>query len=584
MLTAADIIEALNSRAAPSSRLRAAARVSWNAWLDRWAQKPGRVTGAPVDEIVGALALRELASPPARAIALNRWQAFGTLWRQNWQPAPRDERSWRWIAGGVDAVWHVFLIVMLMIITALRIAPPLTPTEDEAVQVEYIGRGTPAEEGGGPAPSPTATQSEASPSSAAAASSAPSTPASAPSTAAAAAAQPTNPMPVDMSRPTPTSPAAAPPQPVEVSKAVSQEPPTFTLPPTSLPTPAIQPEQAQVPEVRVVPIPELARAPELNLPTPRVDIEPAQAATPEVATRAIPEAVRLPSLSTTPSPSIEVPRAAAQSVEVQARDIPSTSAATSSATTSTASASSSSQSTTAAQPSTTPGNATSSAASAAPSTAPGSAAAGPTNASPSAGVGTGPKSTPAPGSWATQKRGDDWGESDRNRPGNSLYDGNGRPRLADGPGSASAGHPPGMITEEIKDLDRAGTWLKRKPNPYEPTRWDRVWKPNETLLEDWVDKGVQQVGIPIPGTNKRIVCIISILQFGGGCDISDPDLNEQPAVARPPPDVPFKPALQENNGATWDKDGKAPPPPKLPGLFAPPKSGVPPGTTTNDGG
>ncbi|MGY4516410.1 hypothetical protein [Lysobacter sp. HA18] len=576
MTTAADIIEALNSRAGPSSRLRAAARVSWNAWLDRWAQKPGHVSGAPVDSIVAVLAARELASPPARAIALNRWQAFSTLWRQNWQPASKDERSWRWIAGGVDFVWHVLLIVLLLIITALRIEPP-APELDQVVQVEYIGQGTPAEEGGGPAPSPAASQAEASPSRAAS---------GAASSAASAAPAPAAPSstanaPADT---TPTSPAATPPQPVETSKVVSQEPPTFTLPPTSLPTPAVETQPAQVPEVRVVPIPELARAPELNVPTPRVDVEPVRAATPTVVTRDIPEAVRLPSVSTTVTPTVEVPRAAAQSVDVQARDIPSKSTATASSTASTATASSAAQSTTGTQTAATPGSAASSSASAATSSAPGAAAAGPTSSSPSAGVGTGPKATPAPGSWATQKRGDDWGDSNRNRPGNSLYDGDGRPRLAEGPGSASAGHPPGMITAEIKDLDRAGTWLKRKPSPYEPTRWDRVWRPNATLLDDWVDKGVKQVGIPIPGTNKRIVCIISILQFGGGCDISDPNLNEQPAVARPPPDVPFKPALQENNGATWDKDGKAPPPPPLPGLFAPPKSGVPPGTTKNDGG
>ena len=43
--------------------------------------------------------------------------------------------------------------------------------------------------------------------------------------------------------------------------------------------------------------------------------------------------------------------------------------------------------------------------------------------------------------------------------------------------------------------------------------------------------------------------VISLLQLGGGCGISDPDLNEQPADGRPPPDVPFKPELQEDNGS-----------------------------------
>jgi hypothetical protein len=281
--------------------------------------------------------------------------------------------------------------------------------------------------------------------------------------------------------------------------------------------------------------------------------------------RAVPEAVSSPAPAARVDVPVEAPRAVAQAVDVRAREIPAPAASSASS---------------AAPTSAAPATPTAAAAST-------SSSAGPSTAATSAGVGTGPKTTPAPGSWATPRRGDDWGESTRNRPGNGVFDGDGRPRIVEGPGSASAAHPPGMITDEIKDIDRAGTWLKRKPFPYEPTRWDRLWRPNETLLEEWVDKGVKQVGIPIPGTNKRIVCIISILQLGGGCGISDPDLNEQPATARPPPDVPFKPALQEGNGASWDKDGKAAPLPKLPGLFAPPKSGVPPGAkpaSTQDSG
>ncbi|GAB6197569.1 hypothetical protein PAGU2595_029080 [Lysobacter xanthus] len=341
----------------------------------------------------------------------------------------------------------------------------------------------------------------------------------------------------------------------------------FTLPPTSLPVPAVEVVRTPTTDVRVVPIPEAVRAPQVAVAAPRVDVSPVVAAAPEVATRAIPDPVRSPApTATVPTPSVAA-RAETQSVDVRARSIPT--------------------------PATRPGTSTAPANSTSPSTAgtgdadtriadairPG---AGPVSASPSAGVGVGPKATPSPGSWASNRRADDWGDSNRNRPGNGVFDGDGRPRLADGPGSASAGHPPGMITAEIRDIDRAGTWLKRKPLPYEPTRWDRLWKPNQTLLDDWVDKGVKQVGIPIPGTNKRIICIVSILQLGGGCGVSDPNLNEQPATARPPPDVPFKPELQSGNGATWGPDGKPAPPPKLPGLFAPSKTGVPPGAV--DGG
>ena len=67
-------------------------------------------------------------------------------------------------------------------------------------------------------------------------------------------------------------------------------------------------------------------------------------------------------------------------------------------------------------------------------------------------------------------------------------------------------------------------------------------------------KGIKKMAIPIPGTNKKIECLVSILALGGACGISDPNLNEQPAGARPPPDIPFKPHLQEDNGSV-------PPPP-----------------------
>lgn len=62
-------------------------------------------------------------------------------------------------------------------------------------------------------------------------------------------------------------------------------------------------------------------------------------------------------------------------------------------------------------------------------------------------------------------------------------------------------------------------------------------------------RGIKSMAIPIPGTSKKINCTISLLQLGGGCGISDPNLQDQEAIARPPPDIPFKPELQEDQDA-----------------------------------
>jgi len=105
------------------------------------------------------------------------------------------------------------------------------------------------------------------------------------------------------------------------------------------------------------------------------------------------------------------------------------------------------------------------------------------------------------------------------------------------------------VEAHIADLDRAGQWLKRPGYEYTPTSFDKYWRPRETLLQEWVRKGIKSITIPIPGTKKRINCAISLLQLGGACGLSDPDSNEQPAEGRPPPDIPFKPWLQEDNGS-----------------------------------
>lgn len=571
MTSAAAIIDALNSRDTPRARLRQAARESWAQWLDRLAQTPGRVTGAPADALVRLMMAREPAAAPPRADALGRWQAFATLWRQQWQPASRDERRWRWAAGGVSFGWHVLVVVLLLIVTALRptFAPP---PEDDAVQVEYVGRGTPAESGGGDAPP--AASGAASPSAARAASGT-----AAPSGAAAAtpaAAEPVASRTPPEAQPTP----ATPPQPVQVSKPVSSEPPTFVLPPTTLPTPRTEVARTAPPEVQVREVPVAPTAPRLEARPMRVEVLRREPDAPAIAVREVPvlDAPRIPAARI--PDRVDVPRPAMPAPEVAVRDVPVRASAPASPAPAASASSTSTASTATSTPTAAPGtaaastSATASAATAAGRTGTAPAAA-PATARPGSGVGAGPKTTPSPGSWATPNRGDDWGDSTRNRPGNSLFDGDGRPRVAEGPGSASAPHPPGLVTDEIRDIDRAGTWLRRKPFPYEPSRWDRLWRPNETLLQEWVRKGIKQVGIPVPGTSKTITCVISILQLGGGCGIDDPNLQDQPARARPAPNVPFKPHLQEGNGATPGAGGTSTPP--LPGLFAPPKAGTAPG-------
>ena len=63
-----------------------------------------------------------------------------------------------------------------------------------------------------------------------------------------------------------------------------------------------------------------------------------------------------------------------------------------------------------------------------------------------------------------------------------------------------------------------------------------------------MERGCQtsEVLIPIPGTSKRIKCAVALLMLGGACGITDPNMLDNVAEARKPPDVPFKRDLQED--------------------------------------
>jgi hypothetical protein len=168
------------------------------------------------------------------------------------------------------------------------------------------------------------------------------------------------------------------------------------------------------------------------------------------------------------------------------------------------------------------------------------------------------------GGWDVATTADDWSKSDRNRDGKTtgatgqrdgMFNADGSVHVVAGSGDAGNGAgergPPGSDTDTwTRDqIAQGGTWLKRPPYGYTPTSLDKYWMPNQSLLQEWVRRGIKKIEIPIPGTTTKISCVVSLLQFGGGCGLSDPNLNDQPATARPPPDVPFKRELQEDNGA-----------------------------------
>lgn len=554
MTSAASFIEALNARDARTSQRREPGRISWRAWLDRLAEQPGRVTGAPAEDLVAQLAARPLGPRPERVSALTRWQAFGTLWRQQWHPASSDERQWRWTASGASFTWHVLLVLFLLWVTALHFFPD-TPTHEDAVQVEFIGVGTPLETGGGAAPAAASAQPDSNAAPAAASQRAASGPTARtqPSTSSKASAKP-----LPIPTPAPDEQATPPLQPLATTRPVSPEPPVFEVPPTQIdPVTAVN-TQAPKLQVQVLHVPAPAPAPPAPEPSTELQIQPTAAPAPVVLQRQAPAPVRAPLLREPAPPVVAVPAPAPIPAKAPpAAPVPSAPVAALPAPTA------------APQQTATPSTNTSKAfaapaathaAATATTTATATATKGPAKSTTSS-VGTGPKATPTPGALPSPRRGDDWGDSRRNvsgTRGGQLYDGNGLPRLGPPAGSASAGLPPGSITQEIHDFDRSGTWLKRKAYPYEPTRFDRFWRPNETLLEEWVRRGVKNVSIPIPGTTKHLQCGVSLLTLGGGCWVVDANLNEQPPTARPPPDVPFKPGLQEGNGATPPAPGKPP--------------------------
>ena len=580
MTTANDLIAALNQR-----RLLKAGRVDdvnrmppgWQRWFDGLERVDAVSMQARPASWVDVFLQRPLRQVPRSPAAKGRLAAFISLLQQEWQPDDRDDRGLRIGAGAIDVLMHLLLAALLLWLMYLAFVNlQQAPQEDEAVQVEFIGRGN-VEEGGGAL---AAEGAESAPASAAPSSQPAPTPA--PAATAEPAPAPSSAMPraavtsIDMSKPPPmpvttdvpelvrdvtppVPPQAA--QPLQVTEVPRVEPDSFQLPPPQERAVPIREPQLREPQpvqqvesiatLRTQPVRTLQpteRDVELKVPELRQQAQAIEVFRPDPSQlareRAVPESSRQQA-------QVQVPQ-----FRGQVRDIPLKAGG-------------------APNPASQPGSGTASNATASNTGAGGergnAPAAGqsqagtregnrPSNESgrgiTNAGSGAGAANRPAPGGWQGAAKSDDWGAAARNAAGTGVgkgKDGSGKPGLFDADGSARL--PDEWSKQDSVNIDREGSWLKRPGLEYRGTRFDNIWIPGGTLLEEWVRRGIKKIAIPIPGSSARLECVVSLLQLGGGCFPVNPDVNEQPATGRPAPDVPFVPELQEDNGSQRPQGG-----------------------------
>ncbi|HWS78429.1 MAG TPA: hypothetical protein VN205_08660 [Thermomonas sp.] len=564
MTTAADLIAALDQRRTRySNRPEAPGQMppGWQRWFDAMPAVESQAAGVSPSSLVDVFVQRPLRAIPRAPALLNRWQALGHLLRQDWTPDEPDQRGLRIASSTLDILLHILLVGLLLWVMYLNfLVLPQRQAEDEAIQVEFIGRGNIAEGGGAIADA----GAESAPAATAPATRAP-TPSPAtgrPDAAIETLAVPTPPQVAASSEAPQRVRDLAPPataeaaQPLQVSEVREPEPRSFQLPPPKLrelPQPQLQVREVQ-PRQQVEEIATLRTQPQRSLQPRLVQTE---VKVPELRTQPqdidVPTPQRMATVQARSTPTQATRDAQVQVPQLrgEVRDIPLPPGGA-------PTPSSQAGSGTAAQANTGKAGAGGErGASPAAGQAAAGAGAGAKPANPggrgvaASGSGAGPAGKPAPGGWPGPAKSDDWGASNRNVAGTgngSKGDGNGKPGLFNEDGSARL---PDQWTQVTGiDVDRSGTWLKRPGLEYRGTRFDRYWIPQGTLLEEWLRRGIRKVSIPIPGSKTRLECTVSLLQLGGGCFPVDPDVNEQPARARPPPDIPFKPGLQEDNGST----------------------------------
>ncbi|MCR6686864.1 hypothetical protein [Pseudoxanthomonas sp.] len=585
MTRAAEIVAALNARSGARMLVERATGLpyGWALWMKSLPRLPARPHARAAE--IETLLVQRGPVTPVRGEELSPTQAFLALFRQSWWPAPREERPVRWVSRLGTFILHLLFLALLAWMAWMQSLPPPDPPEagggGERIGIGFVGRGDPGTPAASGDPSAAATADEAAAQAAAVAEpSAPASSATAPAEAVAEelaapavtmpelpATVPVMPEPVEAQVaerevPQPVERPVEPPaveQPVQVTE-VEQPTIDYVLPP---PTPReVQPRRPAELQVRPREV-AVVEAPAVPLPRAReIDVAVPRPTEPQLRQREVDEPLsELRHATAVRAPVVDAQLRRTPEGNVRQREVampsPAPSPVPAAAAASPSSASAGDPR--AAAPAGSPGTA------ARESRAPGAATAA-------------AAARPAPGGgWERALSGDDWGQAREGqaRPGGSapgLFDGQGRVRLpgqGDGPGQgegrgpgqgpgegpgegvADRGAPGGDNDSWTRErFDQAGTWLKRPPRDYQGTSFDRYWVPNESLLAEWVRKGIQSVAIPIPGGNgRKLNCVVSLLQLGGGCGISNDNMNEQPAQARPPPDIPFKQELQEDNGS-----------------------------------
>ncbi len=579
---------------------------SWSHWVRTRASRA--LSAFAVADVATVIAARP--EPPRMPVPASRpfWRTMLLLLWQGSDPPERDQRPLRWFAGCVSVVLHLLFALLLVWVALVRSTTPDDAAQaGERVRVEYIGRGTPEEQGGG-APqaggqAPAAAEGAATQAAAAAATAAAAASASAPAAEAAPAAAEmassmdaadgeADAMPVDASKPSPQPSATQPLQVTQTPQPASE----FVLPPPTLRPPTVAVPAVEVPQVQVrervvetaterpqvtptVRAPALLQPqlamPETQVRERQVEVAPQQAVTmaqlrtreAEVRVAQGDIVVRERQVEVAPRQSVTMaavrsneapgPALKAPTVAVRERQIP---AAADPVAAPAAAAGGAAAPAGNNKPRTQASAAGSAAAERAPR--PGSGNAGPPASQAGTSQGAGPKPQDRSGGWDAPVRGDDWGAAQRQAAGTAggqadngrgLFNADGSVRLGsndrDGRDDAR-GAPGGDADSWTRDrIAQSGTWLKRPPYEHTPTSFDKYWVPNESLLAEWVRKGIKSIEIPIPGTGNKISCVVSMLQFGGGCGLTNSNMQEQPAEARPPPDIPFKKELQEDNGS-----------------------------------